>query len=159
MEDNITYQELCRLKKKTLTIRDDIIKKRNMRLFSIKDLNLDEIIEKFSFRHMQAENTDSCCMFANNKVCHSMNIDELNCFGCYCPNYDLEIAYDKSVELYKLGKCNINSKFGIYKQTGTKSDLPKEYLVPNCSNCTIPHNKTFLKKIIEQDLKIFLGQK
>lgn len=152
MKDDLTYQALCKIAQKFSEIRNKTLKQHTSRLLSMKDLDVNEIIKNFSFKTMQEECANSCYMLKKNKVCHNMETTELNCFGCYCPNYQIEVLYDNDLQKYKVGKCKINSKFGVYKLSKTRTKPSKEYLVLNCTNCTIPHNKVFLRKIIKNAL-------
>ena len=150
---NLTFRELWEVKSRVLAMRDGISHKRNLRLFELKDLDIDTITEKFSFKVMQAEHKEFCPMLARDTACHDMQVEELSCYGCICPNYDLEIGFDEERNLYKLGFCKVNSEHGFYKLTQTKDEHLKDYLIWNCINCNIPHNKTFIQKEIAKDIK------
>ena len=80
--------------------------------------------------------SDFCPLYTQNKTCHDIALSKINCQGCYCPNYMIEVALDNHSGLYKIGICSINSKFGIYKQK-------ENYLILNCSQCKIPHYENF----------------
>lgn len=91
----------------------------------------DEIIEYFDFDNMVKNEPEFCPLYLENKKCH--NIDELNCYFCACPHF--EIGNKKSI-------CTINSKdrSNIVDDSG--------YVHQDCSRCTIPHTKEFVKKSI-----------
>lgn len=148
----ITYNELWNIKNRLAARKELIQHKLKQRLAEFKKLNIDEIVEKFTFKSMQRDCIDFCAMFNKDKPCHELCSVEFNCYGCYCPNYQPEISFDDKIELYKVGKCKINSKFGFYKETTTKCEAKKPYLILNCVNCTVPHNRAFVKKLILKDL-------
>jgi len=152
----ITFYDLWKIKTRIAASRDTAAHKRNLKLLELKDLSIDEIIEKFTFKVMCEENKEFCALLVRKKPCHEMNAEDLNCYSCMCQNYKLEIGFDKEQNLYKIGFCQANSKFGFYKATHTKEENPKNYLILNCINCNIPHNKVFIKGKIEQDIKKFL---
>ncbi|OGI18691.1 MAG: hypothetical protein A2255_02380 [Candidatus Melainabacteria bacterium RIFOXYA2_FULL_32_9] len=150
---NLTFQELWEIKTRVIAMRDVIIQKRNLRLSELKDLELEKIVEKFSFKSMQAEYQEFCPMLINDKKCHDLKAEDLSCYGCICPNYDFEIGFDEKQNLYKIGFCRVNSKEGFYKLTQTREGTPKEYLIWNCVNCNIPHNKAFVEKEVKKSLR------
>jgi len=89
----------------------------------------DEIIEYFDFDNMVKNEPNFCPLYKDNKKCH--NIEKLNCYLCACPLFRLDTH--KSY-------CQIDSKFGstIIAKDG--------FIHQNCSNCVIPHKKSYIKK-------------
>lgn len=122
-----------------------MLDKLKQRLEQLKYLDIDQIAEMFTYKVMRSECPDLCRLYKENKLCHDMKLDELNCYGCYCPNYKQEEIIDEETGLPKRGICVINSKFGFYKNKET-------YLILNCTNCIVPHRKKYIKKFIQKDL-------
>ncbi|MCK7484393.1 MAG: hypothetical protein MZU97_01685 [Bacillus subtilis] len=143
---NISLSELWHLKTRIKSIRELIDYKQSLLISKFGDICEDDIIQKFKFSQMVKDYPEYCVMLENGEICHNLDKDELNCLGCNCPNYKLEISYDAEKELYKIGICSINSKFGSYKISSIKSDLRKKYLILNCKNCSVPHRARFIKK-------------
>lgn len=152
MEDNLSYEEICKLKERIQESKDNSIAKRNAYLAKLKDLTIDEIVEKFFFKNMRQDYADFCALYAENKLCHKLEPNTLNCFGCLCPNYNLDIVLDEETGLYKIGACRINSKLGYYKRTKTMGEYPKAFIVLTCIDCTVPHYKASAKKYITDAL-------
>lgn len=152
----ITFYDLWKIKTRITASRNVAVNKRNLILIKYKNLPIDKIIEKFTFKVMGEENKDFCALLAHNKACHEMDTEDLNCYSCMCPNYKLEIGFDKEQNFYKIGFCSANSRFSFYKLTHTKEEDPKNYLILNCINCNMPHNKVFIKRQLEKDIKKFL---
>ena len=149
----LNFKELWDLKTAIAGSIDNHIVKRKALLSKFKDLDIEKITEKFSFKTMCSDAPEFCPMTAKNKLCHDLTDETLNCYGCICPDYDLEIGFDEKQKLYKIGFCRINSKFGMYKLTQTQGQIPKKYLILSCINCKTPHNNVFIKKQIINDLK------
>lgn len=151
-KQNINFQDLWEIKQKLISRKDFIAFKLNKKLKELKEFDIKKIAEMFTYENMQASNKDFCALYKANNTCHEVNHQDLNCYGCYCPNYKAEICFDKDLELYKAGICSIKSKFGFYKKTQTKDEHKKDFLILNCVNCLVPHKKNFVQKIIEKDL-------
>lgn len=141
------------IKAKIKLHQDKLITNRNLKLKTLKNLEINEIIKHFTFDIMKTEHQEFCSMLAKNKPCHDLSPDTLNCFGCMCPNYKLESSFNREKQLYQIGLCNEKSVTGFYKLTNIKTSPEKKYLIWNCSNCKIPHNLDFIKILIENELK------
>ncbi len=102
-------------------------------------LSDDEIIEYFRYDNMVKKEIDFCPLYKDNKKCH--DIKYLNCYLCGCSNFRLT-----STKSY----CDINSKYGgmIEGKDG--------FIHQNCSSCTIPHQKSFIKKVFNKDWEIMM---
>lgn len=74
----------------------------------------------------------TCPLREQNKTCHDIPLSKINCTGCYCPNYMIEISKDEDSGFYKIGICAVGSKFGVYK-------IKENYLILSCAKCIIPH--------------------
>jgi Zn-finger protein len=112
-------------------------KKHKTIIDKLTHLSDDEIIEYFNFDNMVINEPDFCPLYKDNKKCH--NIDNLNCYLCGCPNFRLD---DKK------STCNIDSKYGgkiVSKKTG--------FIHQDCSKCTVPHNKLYVKKYFNRNWK------
>ena len=143
MEKAISLKELWIIKKRITSYIDTFYYKRAIRLQQIEAA--DNIIEKFSFKTMQKECPEFCTLIKEDKPCHDLGNEELNCYGCFCPNYQVEISIDKEKNLYQIGQCKINSKFGHYKQ-----DKSNRYLILTCINCKVPHYDKYIQQNISK---------
>lgn len=97
--------------------------------------NNQELISEWDFEARKKVNTYGCICYEKNKKCH--DIDELNCFFCYCPNYDRTV---------KEGLCKIDSPDGKYIDTSNGKIL-------DCSDCTFPHTRENAIKLLENLFK------
>lgn len=105
----------------------------------------DQIIDYFDFDNMVANEPDFCPLYANGKPCHDMK--HLNCYLCACPLFRF---YDKGIaqpnNLIKYSHCSIDCKDGNASVFDTS-------IHQDCSNCTIPHHKEYVKKYFDLDWK------
>ena len=109
-------------------------KKHKQLLEKLSHLNDDEIVEYFSFSNMVKNEPDFCPLYKENKQCHEM--EDLNCYLCACPNF--RVGMQKSY-------CDINSK------DGGSIKAPDGYVHQDCSKCTVPHSKEYVKKHFSRD--------
>ena len=98
-------------------------------LDKLSHLKDEEIIEYFDFDNMVKNEPDFCPLYKDNKKCHDM--EKLNCYLCACPLFRL----DKQKSY-----CEIDSKFG------STIESKDGFIHQNCSNCTIPHKTSYVKK-------------
>ena len=94
-----------------------------------------EMIDYFDFDNMVKNEADFCPLYKDNKKCH--DIKELNCYLCACPNFRL--SETKST-------CNINSKDG-----GSIVSKKDAFIHQDCSKCSVPHKKDYVKKYFNRD--------
>ncbi len=109
----------------------------------LKNLSEDEIIEYFRFENMVKNEPDFCPLYAKNKKCHE--IKDLNCYLCACPyfRFDDNGLKEENGKIIK-SICAINSK--------DKSLSKHENIIHlDCSNCLLPHKKSFIKKHFSKD--------
>lgn len=92
-----------------------------------------EILTEFDFENKKKKNPDSCVCYSDGK-CH--NLEKLNCFFCYCPEYETTKAE---------GGCKINSEKGKWFVKGDKK-------IWDCSDCNYPHKEEFIKKHLRERL-------
>lgn len=98
--------------------------------------NKDEIIEYFDFENMVKEENDFCPLYKESKKCHDM--EKLNCYLCGCPHFRFnDDGLGEYNEFKILSKCDINNGSTI----GSGNAIHQ-----NCSKCTVPHHKAFVKK-------------
>jgi len=115
-----------------------------------KKMSQDEIIEYFDFESMKEKEPDFCPLYAKNKKCHDMQ--DLNCYICACPNFRFN---DDGLDVYDshpiLSKCAIHNGSTIAsKKTGA--------IHQNCTSCSVPHHKSFVKKHFSHNLKEILKE-
>ncbi len=112
------------------------------------DFSKDEIVEYFDFDNMVKEENDFCPLYKKNKKCHDM--EELNCYLCACPNFRFN---DEGIKIYNgkkiLSECEINN--------GEKL-LAEDKIHQNCSKCTVPHHKSYVKKNFDLDWKKIMNR-
>jgi uncharacterized protein (TIGR00303 family) len=104
-----------------------------------------KIIDYFDFKNMRISEEDFCPLYAENKKCHEM--EALNCYLCACPNFrfsDYGLGRKDGVTVYS--ECAIASKDGAQQNFGGK-------IHQNCSGCTVPHEKKFVRENFDMDWK------
>ena len=101
----------------------------------LSHLSDEEMIDYFDFDNMVKNEIDFCPLYKDNKKCH--DIEELNCYLCACPNFRLSDT--KST-------CNINSKDG-----GSIVSKKDGFIHQDCSKCSVPHKKDYVKKNFNRD--------
>jgi Zn-finger protein len=84
---------------------------------------IQKISEDWSFEKRSKEHQNECPCYTKGK-CHQL--EDLNCFFCYCPEYDLTIQE---------GGCKIGNPKGKWFY---HKDLPKRKIW-DCSDCDYPH--------------------
>jgi Zn-finger protein len=93
------------------------------------------LIEEWDFEKRKKENPHGCICYEESKKCHDM--EDLNCFFCYCPEYDRTI---------KEGGCKIDSSKGKYIDN-------HEGKIWDCSDCDFPHKKENALRLLENLFK------
>ncbi|MFA6196815.1 MAG: hypothetical protein WC656_09240 [Sulfurimonas sp.] len=105
----------------------------------------EEIIKYFEFENMLKEEPDFCPLYRENKKCHE--IEYLNCYLCACPNFRFsDEGVEKVEEKTKYSFCAIHSKEG-------KAGVYGDAIHQDCSNCTVPHAKSYVEKYFDLDWK------
>jgi len=108
-----------------------------------KGFSQEEIIEYFDFENMKIKEKDFCPLYEKNKKCHDMK--ELNCYLCACPNFRFNDKGIKKIEQKtQYSFCSIDSKDG-------KQGVYNDKIHQDCSGCTIPHTKAYVKKHFSYD--------
>ena len=103
----------------------------------------EQIIEYFEFENMVKEENDFCPLYADNKKCHDM--ENLNCYLCACPNFRFnDDGLDTYNEYKILSKCDINNG---------ETFAGKGVIHQDCSSCTVPHHKPYIRKHFDLDWK------
>ncbi len=93
-----------------------------------------DLIGEYDFEKRKKTHPEECICYQQNVKCH--NLENLNCFFCLCPNYDMSI---------KEGGCKINSPNGKYIPT-------MKGKIFDCSACNFPHEKEDARNIL---LKVY----
>lgn len=97
---------------------------------------IEKILEEYDYEKRKINNKNECpCYSEDNGKCH--NINDLNCFFCYCPEYDLS---------REEGGCKINNKHGKWHY----SELLKNGKIWDCSNCVYPHEKSTVRSYLKK---------
>lgn len=108
-------------------------------------LTKEQIIDYFDFDNMAAKEPDFCPLYAEGKPCHDMQ--NLNCYLCACPFFRF---YDTGIKqadgMTRYSHCTIDCKDGCLS-------IFDNSIHQDCTNCTIPHNKEYIKKHFDLDWK------
>jgi Zn-finger protein len=107
----------------------------------LENYSKEQIIDYFDYENMVINEPYFCPLFKENKKCH--NTEDLNCYLCGCPNFRL---YDTK------SSCSVNSS------NGSTIQGKDGFIHQDCSNCTIPHNKTFVKEHFNFKWKIIMSE-
>jgi Zn-finger protein len=100
--------------------------------------HIKKIIDEFDFENRKEKFPDECPCYTGKK-CH--NIHGLNCFLCFCPEYD-----NSKTE----GGCKINSSKGKWL---VNEKLPAGKIW-DCSDCDYPHKKETAEKYLKNIFNI-----
>lgn len=109
-------------------------------LLKIKDLSKKEQIQYFDYDNMIKKELNFCPLYKLNTKCH--DIKDLNCFLCACPYFEYSDNTPLSVtkDINVMSRCSINAK-------EASSYTTKGIQQCDCSNCTVPHNKSLALKV------------
>ena len=106
-----------------------------------KSFTKEQIIEYFDFENMKKEEVKFCPLYAKDKKCHDM--ESLNCYLCACPNFRFsEDGLGNYNEFKILSKCDIHNG---------KEFAGKGVIHQDCSQCSVPHHKAYVKKHFNLD--------
>ena len=100
------------------------------------------LLGEFDFEIRKEKFPNECPCYKENKSCHDISGEKLNCFLCYCPEYNI----DSGIGGCKLGNPNWKGKWFYHEA------LP-EGKIWDCCGCNYPHDK----KIAEKYLKKIFG--
>jgi len=118
-------------------------KKHSKIVNKLSHLSDSKIIEYFRFENMVKNEPNFCPLYPKNQKCH--DIEDLNCYLCACPNFRFDDnGFEKIQNQTLFSYCNINSKYGKPFET-------KDAIHQNCSDCLIPHHKSYIKKNFSRD--------
>ena len=112
-------------------------------LAKLKDKSMEEVIDYFDYENMRIYEKEFCPLYSQNKKCHDMKM--LNCYLCGCPHFLFD---DEGIE--RVGNAILYSKCTIECKDGKKF-VTKEKIHQDCSNCTLPHRKGYIKKHFSRD--------
>jgi hypothetical protein len=120
---------------------DELIKK-----LRSHGMSNEELIQYFLYENISLKEPNFCPLYALKQKCHDM--ENLNCFLCACPRFRF---CDKGLHVRSNGvlvksQCAIHSRFASEFVHENISHL-------DCSKCTIPHEKAFIKKHINKSWK------
>ena len=103
----------------------------------------EQIIEYFDFENMKITEIDFCPLYAEDTKCHDM--EKLNCYLCSCPYFRFKDDGIKKIEeKTEFSFCSIDSKDG-------KVGVYGEAIHQDCSGCTVPHHRAYVKKNFDLD--------
>lgn len=109
-------------------------------IHKLKDLqfNKTDIIEYFDFSNMVKNEPDFCPLYSINGGTKCHDFDNLNCFYCACPFF--QYSDDEPIRGNELSICTIDSKFASKFKSNDNFQC-------DCSDCLLPHRKSFVKKM------------
>jgi len=114
----------------------------------VKGYTKEQIIDYFDFDSMVKNENDFCPLYKEPKKCHDMK--SLNCYLCACPSFRFN---DKGLDIYNkmkiLSRCEIDN--------GEKF-AGKGVIHQDCSSCTVPHHKAYVKKNFDLDWKKIMSE-
>jgi Zn-finger protein len=99
------------------------------------------ILKEFSYEKRRAEHPEECPCNGSSP-CHQM--ENLNCFFCYCPWYNLGKPE---------GGCKKNNPLGKGKWFERESPISDK--IWDCSECIYPHQEEVIKEVLT---KLFYGK-
>ena len=105
----------------------------NLKTKEAIEKHIEKIIQQFVYSKRKLKNPKDCPCYLQNKPCHNISENKLNCFLCFCPEYDSSIPE---------GGCKMRSEKG---QWFFNESLPKGKIW-DCSNCDNPHNEETVRK-------------
>ena len=110
----------------------------------------EQIIAYFDFDNMVKEENDFCLLYQTNTKCH--DVKNLNCYLCACPHFRFNDAGIEQIEeKTKYSFCAIDAKDGAQATYG-------DALHHDCSQCTIPHSKSYIKKKFSFDWESIMNE-
>jgi Zn-finger protein len=92
-----------------------------------------QIVDCFQYSSISKKEPDFCILFGCGEVCHSLPREKLNCFGCYCPYFEMEVWNDGERDI--IGRCAICSEYMTIFTT------PMGEHLLDCTNCWFPHSE------------------
>lgn len=97
---------------------------------------IQKILKEFNFQNRKNKYLYECPCYTG-KICHNLSPEKLNCFLCYCPEYNSELEE---------GGCKINNPNGKWF---FDEKLPKGKIW-DCSDCDYPHREEIVKKYLRK---------
>jgi len=110
-----------------------------------KGMSEEEILEYFLYPNISKQEPDFCILYGCGEVCHSLPKGKLNCFGCYCPYFEMVVWNDGEKDI--TGRCAMGSEYMTIFSTATGDHLL------DCSNCWFPHEEAEVKKSLKAVLR------
>lgn len=92
--------------------------------------HIEGILEEFSFESRRKTHPDKCPCYSENKPCHDIPRENLNCFLCFCPMYKFRDGESKCLAGNPQGK----GKWFYHPSH-------KNGRIWDCSDCTFPNEK------------------
>ena len=91
----------------------------------------------FRFCNKRLKSPGSFICYKEDKPCHNLSEDELNCFFCYCHEYKTDV---------EKGGCKIDSPDGKWL---FREELPAGKIW-DCSDCVVPHQEDVVRKHLRE---------
>jgi len=99
-----------------------------------RDMFISAVISEFRYDNRSVSHPEKCICYREGLPCHDM--ENLNCFLCYCPYYDTE---------KEEGGCLRDSPDGKWHDS---EKLPKGRIW-DCSDCDYPHREETVRAYLE----------
>jgi len=105
----------------------------------------EEIVDYFSYDNMRKKHPDFCPLYARGVKCHEM--EDLNCYLCGCPSFRFcDEGIDRIDGKIRYSLCAIDSRKARYIESDKALHL-------DCSDCLLPHRRSFILKHFDRDWK------
>ena len=106
------------------------------------EARIGKLINEFDFVERKEKFPNECPCYFENKPCHEIPKENLNCFLCYCPEYKIDV---------EIGGCGLGNPKGKGKWFYHEA-LPQGKIW-DCCDCSYPHDK----KIAEEYFRRMFG--
>lgn len=106
---------------------------------------IERLVAPYDFSIRSKTHPDECPCYKTGKTCHPDNREELNCFFCFCPDYDLSKQEGGCL------KGNPESTGRFYKNLNIQNPNKRIW---DCTHCHYPHKKENITECLEMLFKI-----
>ena len=134
------------------------------------------LLNEFDFDKRKIKSPNECPCYLQNKPCHNIPEEDLNCFLCYCPEYNTEnflFSVSQPQESRILGAQKIFHRFSASPETQGLRDINSEEgrcnlgnpqgkgkwfyhealphgRIWDCCDCSYPHDKEVAEKYLKK---------
>lgn len=105
-------------------------------------LSEEQIADFFLHENLSRSEKKICPLFIDGKKCHILSSDRLNCLGCYCPYFLIEVNEHDGIT--ECGRCTVNSAAAQWAATAKNPNVK----LLDCSMCVIPHQHSRAMEVL-----------